>query len=186
MYLDIKSQFACVYGISPPVQGIAEGECFSVYRPGATILIFTGLGAAIFWFVFEDLGRESTLSSTPRYTSDDVDAVCLSVAHLSITPTVSFGDIYAVRSVAMKVPLEEGIAPTWHTNRLVIVGDAAHKVSEEQLFNQITAPAKSLFSRPQMQLWVPIKPLSHPQSYLTSFVVFGADLLYKDYFRPRP
>ncbi|KAL2863145.1 FAD-dependent oxidoreductase [Aspergillus lucknowensis] len=123
----IKTRFAAVYGISPPVQGIAEGEVFSVYRPGATILIFTGLGATIFWFVLEDLGRECGLSATPRYTREDVDAVCRSVAHLAITPTVSFGDVYAARSVAMKVPLEEGTAPTFHTDRMVIAGDAAHK-----------------------------------------------------------
>lgn len=144
---DMKTQFASVYGISPPVEGIGEGECFSVYRRGATILIFTGRDAAIFWFVFEDLGQQYTLSSTPKYTRDDVDAVCRSVAHLPITPTVSFGDVYAARSVAMKVPLEEGIAPTWHTDRLVIVGDAAHKVSEETAcLNQTTAPAKRLFT----------------------------------------
>lgn len=28
----------------------------------------------------------------------------------------------------MKVPLEEGLAPSWHTDRMLIVGDVAHKV----------------------------------------------------------
>ncbi|GES66775.1 bikaverin cluster-monooxygenase [Aspergillus terreus] len=144
----MKARFACVYGISPPVKGIVEGECFSIYRPGATILIFTGQGATIFWFVFEDLGREYGLSSTPRYTRDDIDAVCRSVAHLSITPAVSFGGVYATRSVAVKVSLEEGIAPIWHTGRVVIVGDAAHKVSEEKLIDQVTATAKPVQSTP--------------------------------------
>ncbi|CAI7641997.1 unnamed protein product [Penicillium viridicatum] len=125
----ITTQFACVYGISTPIDGISEGDCFSIYRPGATILIFTGQAGAIFWFVFEDLGHTYSLSTTPRYTSDDVDEVCNSIAHLRITPAVCFGDVYAKRSVAMKVPLEEGLAPSWHTNRMVIVGDAAHKMA---------------------------------------------------------
>ncbi|KAJ5948876.1 hypothetical protein N7454_002183 [Penicillium verhagenii] len=125
----ITTQFACVYGISNPVEGIVEGDCFSVYRPGATILIFTGRGGTIFWFVFEELGQTYGLSTTPRYTNDDVAAVCNSIAHLRITPAICFGDVYGRRSVAMKVPLEEGLAPSWHTDRMVIVGDAAHKMA---------------------------------------------------------
>ncbi|KAJ5618272.1 hypothetical protein N7528_006915 [Penicillium herquei] len=123
----MRTNFACVYGISSSVDGIGEGESFSVYRPGATILLFTGQNGTIFWFVFEDLGQEYGLSSAPRYTEKDVDTICTSVAHLQISPTVYFRDVYANRSVAMKVGLEEGVAPVWHPIRMVIVGDAAHK-----------------------------------------------------------
>ncbi|OOQ88357.1 3-hydroxybenzoate 6-hydroxylase 1 [Penicillium brasilianum] len=124
----INTQFACVYGISGAIQGIVEGDCFSVYRPEATVLIFTGRNGTIFWFVFEDLGQTYGLSTTPRYTNDDFDALCDSIAHLRLTASVRFGDVYGNRSVAMKVPLEEGLAPSWHTDRMVIVGDAAHKM----------------------------------------------------------
>ena len=49
---DMKTRFACVYGVSTPVARIAGGDCFSMYREHATIS----------WFVFEDLGREVPLS----------------------------------------------------------------------------------------------------------------------------
>ncbi|KAJ5703184.1 hypothetical protein N7488_010732 [Penicillium malachiteum] len=123
----MKTNFACVYGISSSVNGIGEGESFSVYRPGATILLFTGQNGTIFLFVFEDLGQEYDLYSAPSYTEKDVDTICTSVAHLQILPTVCFRDVYANRSVAIKVGLEEGVATVWYTSRMVIVGDAAHK-----------------------------------------------------------
>ncbi|THC96949.1 hypothetical protein EYZ11_003557 [Aspergillus tanneri] len=124
----MSTRFACVYGISPPVEGIIAGDCFSVYRPAATILIFTGKGGTVFWFVFEDLGQTYTLSTTPQYTTADVEKLCRSVSHLRITPTVRFGDVYEKRSVAVKVALEEGVAPNWHSEHMVVVGDAAHKM----------------------------------------------------------
>ncbi|OAA50981.1 FAD-dependent monooxygenase [Beauveria brongniartii RCEF 3172] len=125
---NLKTEFACVYGISSPVRGIAEGDCFSVYRPEATILIFTGRESTIFWFVFEDLGPAGNSLKRPEYTIGDIHAFCSSIAHLRITPLVRFGHVFANKSVAVKVPLEEGISPVWHTRRMVLVGDAAHKM----------------------------------------------------------
>ena len=122
------TNFACDYGISPPMEGILEGDTFLVYRKHATIIIFTGKDGIIFWFVVEDLGRAYPYADTPRYTSADVDALCQSVASVRLSPAIQFKDVYANRSVAVKVPLEEGMAKTWHTDRMVIVGDAAHKV----------------------------------------------------------
>ncbi|RGP80702.1 bikaverin cluster-monooxygenase [Fusarium longipes] len=124
----MTGNFACVYGISSPTPGISEGDCFSVYRQGASILGFTGKGGVVFWFVFEDLGRPWSLSEVPRYSDADVDPVCQSVSHLKIDNGIIFADIYANRTIARKVVLEEGMAKTWHSARAVLVGDAAHKM----------------------------------------------------------
>ncbi|CAJ0552559.1 Ff.00g006370.m01.CDS01 [Fusarium sp. VM40] len=124
----MTANFACVYGISKPTPGIVEGDCFSVYRKGASILGFTGKGGVVFWFVFEDLGRPWPLSEVPRYSEADADPVCQSVAHLKLDNGLRFADIYANRTVSRKVVLEEGMAKTWHSARAVLVGDAAHKM----------------------------------------------------------
>jgi FAD dependent monooxygenase len=122
------TNFACVYGISSPTEGILEGDTFFVYRKDVSIIIFTGKDGIIFWFVVEDLGRVYPYADTPFYTPADADALCRSAASVRLSPTIQFQDIYANRSVAIKVPLEEGMAKIWHTDRIVIAGDAAHKV----------------------------------------------------------
>ncbi|KAM0545989.1 hypothetical protein ACHAPJ_011101 [Fusarium lateritium] len=124
----MSASFACVYGISKPTPGIVEGDCFSVYREEANILGFTGKGGVAFWFVFEDLKRSWPLSEAPRYTEADTDPTCQSVAHLELENGIKFADIYANRTIARKVVLEEGMAKTWHSGRAVLVGDAAHKM----------------------------------------------------------
>jgi FAD dependent monooxygenase len=126
------------------VSGIAEGDCFSVYRERATILGFTGKNGTIFWFVFEDLGHALPLSQSPRYTAADVEGVCRAVADVQVLPGIPFKNILANRKVAVKVALEEGLAPTWHSDRMVIVGDAAHKVRFHQLLSAMSYQFKHI------------------------------------------
>lgn len=129
MFADMSTRFACVYGISPPIAGLAEGDSFFVFREKENVIGFTGKDGAVFWFVHEDLGQAYPLSKRLRYTTADAEALCQSVAHLRVSSSLTFGDIYAGRKVAVKVALEEGVAETWHSHRAVIVGDAAHKVT---------------------------------------------------------
>lgn len=135
----MSTHFACVYGISSAVAGMDEGDSFFVFRKKENVIGFTGKDGAVFWFVHEDLGQAYPLSQRPRYTAADAEALCQSVAHLRVSSSLTFGDIYANRKVAVKVPLEEGVAQTWHSHRAVIVGDAAHKVTCLHLYPIPTA-----------------------------------------------
>ncbi|KAI1074322.1 FAD-dependent monooxygenase [Whalleya microplaca] len=124
----MSTRFACVYGISFPTVGVSEGHCFSLYRKDTTIIGFTGKGGVIFWLVVKDLGHEYPLSQAPRYSATEIDALCQSVVHLKISPITDFGKVYANRTTSVMICLEEGMTKLWHTNRMVIVGDAAHKM----------------------------------------------------------
>lgn len=44
-------------------------------------------------------------------------------------PNATFGDLFANRAAYFRIPLEEGMAADWHTHRVVLVGDAAHKIN---------------------------------------------------------
>nr|CCH26290.1 putative FAD-dependent monooxygenase [Botrytis cinerea] len=118
-----------VYGMSAPTGGIAQGERFAVYRENQTVIGFTSKDGIVFWFVFENLGQKIPLSQAPRYTEAEAEALCQSVAHTQVTPKLKFGEIYKNRVVAVKIGVEEGVAKGWHTDRAVIVGDAACKTT---------------------------------------------------------
>lgn len=115
--------------MSAPTEGIAPGERFAVYRENQTVIGFTGKDGIVFWFVFENLNQNVPLSQAPRYTEAEAEALCLSVAHTQVTPKLKFGEIYKNRVVAVKIGVEEGVAKGWHTDRAVIVGDAACKTT---------------------------------------------------------
>jgi FAD dependent monooxygenase len=121
--------FSTVYGMSSPTDGIAPGERFAVYRKCETVLGFTGKGGVIFWFVFENLDHYVPLSQAKRYTEADAEDLCKKVFKVQCTPSLDFEAICRNRIAAMRTPVEEGIATTWHTDRSVIVGDAACKTT---------------------------------------------------------
>ncbi|KAM0195033.1 hypothetical protein ACHAPC_000851 [Botrytis cinerea] len=66
-------------------------------------------------------------SQVPRYTEAEAEALCQSVAYIQVTPKLKFGGIYKNRVVAVKTGGEEGVAKGWHTDRAIIVGDAASR-----------------------------------------------------------
>ncbi|KAI4740460.1 hypothetical protein E4T50_09103 [Aureobasidium sp. EXF-12298] len=123
----LSTRFSCVYGISTPLFGINKGDCFSVYRKNSLILIFTGKGSVIFYFVFQDRGQTFPFESTPQDALEDVESACQNMASLRFSKTISFGDIYARRTVTKRTALKEGLADNWHHGRMVIVRDAAYK-----------------------------------------------------------
>ncbi|KAI3340508.1 FAD-dependent monooxygenase [Ustulina deusta] len=123
----MKICFSNVYGMSAPTKGIAPGDRFAVYREPVAVSGFTGQGGVIFWSVLEDLQQCIPLSRAPRYNEADTEALCKDVEDVQVTPRLKFGDIYENRVTGFKMPIEEGIAEEWHTDRAVIVGDAACK-----------------------------------------------------------
>lgn len=109
------------------------GDRFTVMREESGTIGFTGEDGTIFWFIFEHCtdptGKPKRFSERPRFSKADADAQIPPMADVRIMPNAKFGDIAANRTVYFRIPLEEGIAPSWHTHRTVIVGDAAHKMS---------------------------------------------------------
>jgi FAD dependent monooxygenase len=127
--VDFNVGFFTVYGMSSPTNGIAPGERFAIYRQSETVLGFAGKGGVIFWFVFKHLNHYVPLSQAKRYTEADVEDFCKKFFKVKYTPSLNFEAIYRNRIAAMRTPVEEGIATTWHTDRSVIVGDAACKTT---------------------------------------------------------
>ncbi|KAF4953247.1 hypothetical protein FSARC_12441 [Fusarium sarcochroum] len=125
----ISVGFSTVYGMSAPTEGIAPGERFAVYREQETVIGFTGKDGIVFWFVFENLNKDVPLSQALRYTEVDAEELCKTVFSVRVTPYLNFEDLYKNRIAAVKTPVEEGIATRWHTERAVIVGDAACKTT---------------------------------------------------------
>ena len=103
---------------------------YSCYRKGASCLVFTGKGGVTYWFVFTTLDHTVPYNrqSHTRFTAADQEALVAKVGTCKVTEGVTFDDIYAHRRTAVMTPLEEGVVKQWYSQRMVLVGDAAHKV----------------------------------------------------------
>lgn len=74
------------------------------------------------------MGETFPQNRIPRFTPEDARDACLEFSGSPVTENVNFGDIYQNRTASAMTPVEEGIASHWHTDKIVLLGDAAHKV----------------------------------------------------------
>lgn len=132
---DLDTKFSCVYGVSDPVPGVKQGVWYSIYRQNVSALILTGVGGSLHWFVFEDLEGSVPFGHTPRYNQEDLNRVCGKLEHTMVTPGVTFGRIFAQKTITAMTPLEEGVVTNWYAGRMVLIGDSGHKVSSSDLFH---------------------------------------------------
>ena len=63
----------------------------------------------------------------PRYTQADEDAFVERWGHLPLSDRLTVRDAYESRVQAGLVNLEEGVVKHWGWDRIVLIGDAAHK-----------------------------------------------------------
>ena len=64
-----------------------------------------------------------------RFSQEDAEREASKIADLPVNEHVLFGEIWARRYRGYLGSMEEGILKHWHFGRMVLVGDAAHKVS---------------------------------------------------------
>lgn len=123
-------EFACVFGISNPVEGVKSWEHVIRYNPNVTLFVFPGTDNGIFWLLFRKLDRSYTYPNTPRFTKEDAISTCESLADLAVWETVRFGDIWRQRRTFHMTALEEGLLRKWHYGRIVCIGDSVSKVMD--------------------------------------------------------
>lgn len=129
MCIGFDAKYACVYGISNPVSNIEPGCNFFVYRPEASIIVFSGKGGVLYWFILNDLKQHPIRYETPQIFSEkDINVLYLTIADTTVTEGVNFADIYKQKRTAVMTALEEGVADSLFSGRLFVLGDSAHKV----------------------------------------------------------
>ena len=75
--------------------------------------------------------KESYVSRWPqrsRFTEEDANTEAAKIADRPVTTSVLFGEIWMKRTRGYLTTLEEGVFEHWFFNRIVLVGDSAHKV----------------------------------------------------------
>jgi hypothetical protein len=87
----------------------------------------------MYWFLFSKLDSTKTGDDIPRYTKEDEARIVKEHANDGINESMTFAELYAKRTTSTLVPLEEHIFKRWHFQRIITMGDSAHKVSSGDL-----------------------------------------------------
>jgi 2-polyprenyl-6-methoxyphenol hydroxylase-like FAD-dependent oxidoreductase len=122
----IPTEYCCIFGISRPID---KFPCSSQNIQGrdCSFLVITGPNHRIYWFLFKKLPK-TAYGEIPRYTKAQEEALAAEHTSARITDTLTFGEIYAARSSSTLQALPEVVFKKWHYNRIMTIGDAAHKV----------------------------------------------------------
>ncbi|QPC80413.1 hypothetical protein HYE68_011165 [Fusarium pseudograminearum] len=122
----VPCYYKCIFGISHPIKALAKGGHF-VYNDSFSYLVLVGPGGRLYWFLFVKLPVPLYGHDIPRYTKHEEETLALQHACDNITPEVTFGQLYEARNSSTLTPLHEYVFAKWHYNRIITIGDSAHK-----------------------------------------------------------
>ena len=120
--------YKCMWGTVPIPSGLSPGDHLDCHSDeGVSSMFLTGKDRG--WFFMFSLLDEPT-QERRDYGEKDMEAYAEQLADLHIGPGVKFRDVWRSRYSAGMSNLDEGVLDHWSWNRVCLIGDAVHKVSQ--------------------------------------------------------
>ncbi|KAH8203527.1 hypothetical protein TruAng_002275 [Truncatella angustata] len=123
----VPAYYKCSFGIAQDVPGWKGGEQHILTGKGTSQLVVSGPENRVYWFLFAKLPTTKYGKDIPRYNKEDEVEFVKEHINLPITENITFGHVYAHRLSSTLTPLHETVYQKWFFNRIMILGDAAHK-----------------------------------------------------------
>lgn len=120
-------QHQCIFGIST-LKSWTKGQFSLNFNKKFSYLIVSGDNDKVFWFMFSDIGEKVKGVSVPRYSKEDMEKVLQEHLDDKLDQNHTFADLYKNKTHANITAVPEYVFKKWHFNRIITVGDAAHKV----------------------------------------------------------
>ena len=114
-------------GFSPTLPSMSNCDMSCTHYPGKSFLVI-GQKTYTFWFVFFRNAERRYWPSSPRWTQADADKRAAECADCPISDTQVFGELWRSRVRGELVNVEEGLFKHMYFGRIVLAGDAVHKV----------------------------------------------------------
>ncbi|KAJ5853965.1 hypothetical protein N7534_006508 [Penicillium rubens] len=158
----LKAEFRCLFGISSAIKALIIGDQVNAFFDGFTIITIHGKGGRVYWFVIQKLDKEYTYPHCPRYTAGDIETAAEELRTIVFYKDINFGQLWENRETVSMTVLEEHTFDIWHHDRLVLLGDSAHKMTPNigQGANMAIEDAASLANllqrlRKGLDIWPP-------------------------------
>ncbi|KAI9042944.1 FAD-dependent monooxygenase spyC [Aspergillus affinis] len=123
----MKIDYVCVFGISNAVPNLRPGEQVTGFQDGRSLLVFPGQNGRVYWFLFKKLDRQYEYRSAPQWSKGGTTKIAEEFARDDVWAGLQFQHIWMTREVVGITNLEENVFSTWHSGRMVCIGDSMHK-----------------------------------------------------------
>ncbi|KAF5965342.1 hydroxylase [Fusarium bulbicola] len=118
---------SCIFGISNPCPGINPGDLHCVFRNSSSYLVTGGPQGRVYWFRFQKLKKKVHGSAIPRYSEKDLQKALSESADDNLLPNLKFSTLVENKVSTVMTPLVEYVYKQWHFDRIITLGDSAHK-----------------------------------------------------------
>ncbi|KEZ40773.1 FAD binding domain-containing protein [Scedosporium apiospermum] len=115
-----------LYGHGPRPEVLQLHTMYETHGDDFTIQVNVSAEQVSF-FIYERLPKPTR--ERLHYSAADTEKFAKRFAQQHVTQQLKFGDLWASRKWAKLANVEEGIVKTWHCDRIVLLGDAAHKMA---------------------------------------------------------
>jgi FAD dependent monooxygenase len=124
MFTQYKAMFGV--GTKATIPELGNADVNLCYGHGLTKLIFTQPDT-VYWAVcFKDEYSQPPKRYRPNAIEQNV--LASRFKDIQMTEKTTFGDLWDSKTRGAVLNIEEGILHRWHSGRIVLVGDSAHKV----------------------------------------------------------
>ncbi|KAL0936749.1 FAD binding domain protein [Colletotrichum truncatum] len=120
-----------IFGISRPHPNFKTYESVMTYNNGFLHSVLPGADNRLYWFFFLNLDEPAYGDDAPKFTKDDEARVVKEHIEDPVMPGLRLGDLYSTAEVTVMTCLQEHVFKRWHFQRIITLGDAAHKFNPE-------------------------------------------------------
>jgi hypothetical protein len=106
----------------------------SVSDKGNTFISFSQPDRIYFFFILR-VDKPFTFPKRASPTDPNAEALAQSVADHPVSESMVFGELWQRRLRGDLIYLEDGVMEHWHAGRIVLAGDAVHKVFSTPIFD---------------------------------------------------
>ncbi|KAK2042425.1 FAD/NAD(P)-binding domain-containing protein [Colletotrichum somersetense] len=125
-------EYKCLFGVSrnsSEAPLIPDGVLHTAYYNCYSSFSLVGVPGLIFWFFYVKLPSVTRMPNCPRFTDEDAYALVNQYGNTFLGPGYTLQTLWDSRVRATLAPLEEGVAKKWSHGRIVLIGDAVHKLT---------------------------------------------------------
>ncbi|KAJ0109587.1 hypothetical protein J7T55_014149 [Diaporthe amygdali] len=124
-----RISFRALYGVGTLPAGLDSGVVREIPHQGWWFQIISQ-PQRVFWMLYQALDRPTTHATF--YREEEAEALAAQHGDCPVGEGLTLRDLRTSKTFEKLAVLEEGIAPKWYWKRVVLIGDAVHKVTPNQ------------------------------------------------------
>lgn len=125
----MKTRWKLLLGMGPAAPELGFNDMTVSHDSNYSLMCLTQPDHCYFSAFFK-LDQEYSWPTIKRYTAEEAEEAAASIADHPVSDTIVFGELWKKRERASLIGIEEGVLDHWFNNRIVLVGDCVHKVSQ--------------------------------------------------------